>query len=70
MEYGILFDTCPRCGDCGYEHLITYSHCVNCLFVHDRYASEEMIPPWARVEFREYSKKIDRQLRVISGGTP
>lgn len=34
-RYFNKFHSCPRCGERGYEKLRTYSHCVNCLFVHD-----------------------------------
>lgn len=30
------FARCPRCGGRSFENLDTYSHCVNCLFIHDR----------------------------------
>ena len=33
------FDTCPRCGAKGYEHLRDYSHCVDCFYFHDRSVS-------------------------------
>ena len=33
----LTYLNCPRCSDLGYERLETYSHCVNCLFFHDRF---------------------------------
>lgn len=33
------FYTCPRCGSKALEHLKTYSHCFECLYVQDRWVS-------------------------------
>ncbi len=41
-----FFYNCPRCGEKSYEKLHTYSHCVNCLFVHDRYEAIKPQPQY------------------------
>lgn len=38
----MAFRDCPRCGDRAYEKLKTYSHCVNCLYVEDRWVDPEI----------------------------
>ncbi len=42
------FRQCPRCGERGYDCLITHSYCVNCNFspVFDE-DTETSIPEWA-----------------------
>ncbi|MBL7665296.1 MAG: hypothetical protein JNM93_09190 [Bacteriovoracaceae bacterium] len=62
------FDFCPRCGHAGLEHLRSYSHCVNCLFVNDRSFMPASIPLWAKKEFKKVSKTFNWQVSRLSGG--
>lgn len=39
----LRFYHCPRCNHRSYEHLETYSHCVNCFFVHDETLGEAQV---------------------------
>ena len=68
------FQTCPRCGEGGLEHLETHSHCVNCNYFHHK-ASDELysIPDWViqalengkqRCRVREL-KKPERELEEL-----
>lgn len=50
---------CPRCGECAFERLSSYDHCVSCLhFVDHHYDAESAFHAVARTE-KEVSK--DRQ---------
>lgn len=41
------FETCPRCGDGGFERLSTHSHCVGCNYSEEFNADAlGAIPPW------------------------
>ena len=33
----LTYRECPRCGDHGFERLASYSHCVNCFYICDRF---------------------------------
>ena len=44
------FETCPRCGEGGFESLSTHSHCVGCqkwLGEDDEYDQYDQVPRWA-----------------------
>lgn len=37
MSKPTYLTSCPRCGTKAFEHLLSHSHCIECLYFEDRY---------------------------------
>jgi len=48
---------CPRCGEGGIEHLISYSHCLNCGYSY--YGSHDKCLEHSYFEVMELEKELD-----------
>ena len=48
---------CPRCGESGIEHLISYSHCLNCGY--SSYGSHDKCLEHAYFEAIQLEKELD-----------
>lgn len=57
------FTKCPRCGWKTFEHLNTYSHCVDCFHVEDRYVEpdEVLMQAKAAEDFLESLEALEAQ---------
>jgi hypothetical protein len=59
---------CPKCKHRSFEHLKTYSHCVNCFHVDDKKLEGPAVPLWAQKEYRAISQYFDFQWARLNGG--
>jgi|GEM_PF-5529058 len=69
MSRKSFFSYCPRCNHRSFEHLRTYSHCVNCFHIHDKLVTSSAIPDWAMGEYKKISKQFDYQFDRINGAS-
>lgn len=65
------FSFCPRCAERSYEHLPSYSYCINCNYsptTDEQY--EHAIPAWALAALKENGEDTEAILLVSKFSTP
>jgi hypothetical protein len=52
---------CPRCGNKAFEKLVSYAHCIECLYVEDYWENPESDYLQAQRVFDEVSEALERK---------